>query len=127
MGEGDTFLNAVIGAAVTVVTASFIPFSPVVGGAVSGYLQGGDEEEEVLKVGALSGLISLIPLILVLILVGNIFLLVVASGDPGFSAVLGGFGALIFVVFLVSAIVYTVVLSAVGGWLGLYVREETDL
>jgi len=41
--------------------------------------------------------------------------------------VLGGLGALIFVVFLVSAIVYTVVLSAVGGWLGLYVREETDL
>ncbi|PSP27072.1 hypothetical protein BRC65_07805 [Halobacteriales archaeon QH_2_65_14] len=126
MGEGDTFLNAVIGAAVTVVTASFIPFSPVVGGAVSGYLQGGDDEE-VLKVGALSGLISLIPLILVLILVGNIFLLVAASGDPGFSALLGGFGALIFVVFLVSAIIYTVVLSAVGGWLGLYVREETDL
>jgi len=50
MTEGDTLENAIVGAVVTALTASFVPFAPVAGGAVAGYLQGRDREEG-LRVG----------------------------------------------------------------------------
>lgn len=113
MGEHDTTLNAVIGAAVAVF-ASFIPFSTLVGGAVAGYLEGGTSSDG-LRVGAISGAIQM----LFVVVMGAIFLVffsaVLASSG---GAELIGFGILFFLVVLAVTAVYTVALSAIGGWLG---------
>lgn len=37
----NTFLNALIGAAASVLLG-FIPFSPILGGGIAGYLEGGE-------------------------------------------------------------------------------------
>lgn len=41
MAEGDTLLNAFMGAAVTIGTIVFVLVPPIVGGALRGYLHGG--------------------------------------------------------------------------------------
>ena len=121
MGQGDTLLNALIGAVVSVVLA-FLPFSPLLGGAVAGYLQRGSREDG-LRVGAISGLITMIPLFLVASLFGGFFFLPVFGVDPG--AVFGlGF---LFLFVLLLFVLYTVALAAVGGYLGAYIATETDL
>lgn len=114
----NTLMNALIGAAATVFL-SFVPFSPVLGGAVAGYLQEGDG----VRVGAISGVLAAIPLALIgllafLVLVG------VAVGGPGAGIVWVG---LLFLVMLAFLAAYTVGLSALGGILGVYLRRETDL
>jgi hypothetical protein len=122
MGSGDTFLNAVVGAVVTVL-ASFVPFSPVVGGAVAGYLQEGDTASA-MRVGALSGLIATIPFALVLALLGSVLSALPLVGVP--LSVSALFGTFFFVVLLV-ALVYTVALSTLGGYVGWHIQSETDL
>lgn len=114
-----TWLNALIGAVVTVVTA-FVPFSPVLGGGVAGYLQE-DRDRDGLRVGALSGLFAAVPLLLVVGLV----LLVMVFG----MAVTGEVAAPLFVVVVLLAVAlfvvaYTVVLSALGGLIGVAIAER---
>ena len=122
MAEGDTLLNAIIGGIASIVL-SFIPLSPVLGGAVAGYLEGGDRSSG-LRIGVYAGIIAAIPLALFLIAAITIFGSFLAIGPAG------GEGAAILVVFLVVFVfmaLYTVGLSAFGGWLGNYVRYDTDL
>ena len=122
MAEGDTLLNAVIGGIASIVL-SFIPLSPVLGGAIAGYLEGGDRNTG-LRIGVYAGIVAAVPLALFLVAAIAIFGSVLAIG-PG-----GGEGAAILVVFLVVVVfmaLYTVGLSAFGGWLGNYVRYDTDL
>lgn len=108
--SSPTWVNALIGAVVTVVF-SFTIVSPVLGGAVAGYLDrtGGA------KVGAIAGVLAILPLFLLLV---PVFGLVGFVGLPG---------ALVFVfvpiVVLVIAM-YTVALSALGGFLGEYLYRE---
>lgn len=127
MAEGDTFVNALIGAVVGVVLSP-IPFSTVIGGAVAGYLQGGDRDDGV-RVGALAGAIMLVPIALLAFVVGNIFFFAVAgSGMPGPAmGMAGGFTILAIVVFLLFGLVYVVAFAAVGGYLGNYVKQDTDV
>lgn len=125
MGEGDTFPNALIGAVITVVTVSLLPFSPICGGAVSGYLQGGDSQDG-LKVGALSGLLALVPVLVVLAFVGNILLILFAGTSGGFPGVAGSLGFLFLSMVMAVGILYIVLLSAVGGWVGQYLKTELD-
>ncbi len=103
------FLNALIGALVTLVL-SFTGFSPVVGGAVAAWLEEGDERASV-RVGALSGAIALLP----------IFLLV-------FGLFFGVTGVSVGVFFLVFGIavfaLYVVGLGALGGYLTYYVIKD---
>ena len=116
MGDGDTLLNALIGAAVTLVT-SFVPFSPVIGGAVAGYLQRGDTRAGA-KVGALSGLfyagagaLFVVP-----------FLLFVFLG-----AELPGFGLALVIAMAGILALISAGLGALGGVIGVYVLDETDV
>lgn len=116
-------LNAIIGGVVGIIV-SFVPLSPLFGGGLAGYLQRGTRHDG-LKVGAAAGLIMLFPFVLI----G--FFLMTLLGIGGLSASFGGhMGATpiafalvgLFVVFLSG--VYTVGLSALGGYLGVYVRDE---
>jgi Kef-type K+ transport system membrane component KefB len=112
MADGDTLRNAVLGAAVTVVF-SFTGFSPLLGGAVAGYLQ----RREGARVGAISGALATIP-----------FLLLVAVFFGAFGLLLRGGGLLWMLVvlplFLVLVAAWNVGLGAAGGYLGVYVQEE---
>ena len=122
MAEGDTLLNAVIGGIASIVL-SFIPLSPVLGGAIAGHLEGGDRSTG-LRIGVYAGIVAAVPLALFLLVAIVIFGTFLEMG-PG-----GGEGAAILIFFLIVVVVmalYTVGLSAVGGWLGNYVRYDTDL
>lgn len=114
----STTVNALIGAAVSLVL-SFVPFSPVLGGAVAGYLEGRDG----LKVGGISGVIAAIPLILVFVLFLSVFMFAPANGGVGIWLLFGGIA--------VFALLYSVALSALGGWVGVYLsdrrRERRDV
>jgi hypothetical protein len=124
MGEGDTLLNALVGAAVTVVL-SFVGVSPLLGGAVAGYLQRGDRMDGA-RVGAISGVLASIPFLLLLFLALG-FLGVVTGlplGPEAFGASLIGLVVVGFALFV--ALAWSVGLSAVGGYLGVYVAEETE-
>ncbi|MFB6081257.1 MAG: DUF5518 domain-containing protein [Halanaeroarchaeum sp.] len=118
MAEGDTLLNAVIGAVASVVLA-FVPFSPVLGGAVAGYLQGGDRSAG-LRVGTYAGLIAAIPVVLFVLLFGGIFFL------GAVFAPRAAIGVLFVVIVVVVGLVYSVGLSALGGYLGSYLADELD-
>lgn len=122
MSEGNTFMNAVIGAIVTIVTSPLLPLAPLAGGVVSGYLQGGDTRSG-MTVGAISGLIAYIPLFFILLLLGNIFAFFLAGGGPG-PAVVGGAGLVVIIFIAIVGLVYVVVLGLVGGFIGTYLNDE---
>jgi MFS family permease len=111
----NRLINALIGAVVTVVT-SVVPLSPVLGGAVAGYLQRGDTEEGA-KIGALSGVLVTLPLAVIGTLLVALF--TIAPDGGGLGLVIG--------VFLLSVLVvglYAVSLSVVGGVIGAYLARE---
>lgn len=112
----NTALNALIGGVVSMVTAAFLgPFSPVVGGGVAGYLEGG-ESDDGLKVGAFAGLVALVPLLLLV----PIMLFVVPFVGPR-----GGIAFAFAAVFGLSVLgAFVVGFSALGGVLGAYLKRE---
>jgi hypothetical protein len=146
MAEGDTLLNAAIGGAVAIVTSALLgPASPVAGGAVAGYLQGGDTRNGAM-IGAIAGLIGLIPFLLF----GGLFVLfgfapvigffptapvkMMTNAPEGFTGAFGTFTAfgggifllvVIFVLFVGALVI--VGSGAFGGVVGAYVAAETDL
>ena len=112
----NTALNALVGGVVTAGTALFVPFSPVLGGAVAGFLEGGDSDAG-LKVGTIAGLVATLPLLLV-VLLG--LAIVPVFGPPGGAVGVLLVGLLLFV--LIAA--YTVGFSALGGVIGAYLERE---
>jgi hypothetical protein len=117
---------ALLGAVVSFVL-SFLPLSPALGGAVAGYLNGPNRSAG-LRIGAISGMILTVPLLLVGVVFAGLFLAVpvvgMASGAP--TAAVGlpfGFGVVLLVV-LVLGLAYTVGLSALGGYLGAYAKAS---
>jgi thiol:disulfide interchange protein len=112
--RGENFyLHALLGAVVTVVTA-VVPFSPIIGGAVAGYLH--DEgTSRGTRVGLVSGVIASIPLLLVFF-----FMLTVMSIGSITTGEVAGPAFVIVIVAIVFLVVglYTVGLSAAGGYIG---------
>lgn len=123
MAEGDTFVNAFVGAVVTMVAGAFLPLGPLLGGGAAGYLEGGERSDGV-RVGLISGAIALLPTVFLgLFVFGYVVPILMGVGpDPrGFSLVallIGG---------LVVGVGYVVGLSALGGWIGNYVKYDTDV
>lgn len=107
-----TLLNAIIGGVAGIVL-SFIPLSTLLGGAISGYLDGGTPESG-FKIGAIAGLIMFLPFAFL----G--FLLLSILGFIGVPAVFSFVGILI----LVASAAYTIGLSAIGGYVGVYIKNE---
>jgi len=124
----NTLVNALLGGIAAVVLA-FLPFSTVLGGALAGYLQGPDTGEG-LRVGALAGVVAVVPFALLFVLFGGVMLAFVPFGmgmgmDPRVG-VFGAFGVVLFLLFLLLGLVYTVGLAALGGVLGAYLNRELD-
>jgi len=101
----DRYVLAVVGAVVSGVV-SFVPFSPVIGGGVAGYVRRGSSGDG-LRIGALAGLALAAPYALLLVFL--------AGG--AFAANAGTLGLLIVAMLALSATI-TVVLSAIGGYAG---------
>ena len=120
MGQGDTLLNAAIGAVVTVVL-SFTGISPVLGGGVAGYLQR-ESRRAGAKVGAISGLLAFLPFVLLVVL----FFGVVALGPMmgGGAGLPGGMELLVVLLLVPLLVAWTAGLGAVGGYLGTVLRED---
>lgn len=110
--EPNTLMNALIGAVVTVVTAPALPFAAIVGGAVAGYLQ----QRDGLKVGALSGAIAAVPAFFIAWLIAGVLLI---GADP-VAALTSVFAIAVFA----AVLAYLVLAGALGGLIGVYVREE---
>jgi len=129
MSEGDTIINAVIGAVVTVVL-SFTGFSPILGGMVAGYLQKGERAGGI-RVGALSGAIAALPFLLLFLLFfvfGGFFLTgPMVSDGMGTSMAVPGRFVFVLLFGFVFALIWSVGLSALGGYLGVYIATETDV
>lgn len=122
-----TFLNAFLGAVVAVVLAA-LPFSTVLGGAIAGFLEGADGTDATLT-GALSGLITLLPLAGVGVLVFSLLGIGIGLGAPpgGVAIAVAFFGAIV-----AAFVVYTVGFAALGGYVGAviareYPRQRADL
>lgn len=124
MAEGDSLLNAVIGAVATALLSGFVPFAPVFGGALAGYLEGG-ERNDGLRVGFVSGIVGLVFAAILFVLAFVFFALILGFG--GAPRAFGVMGFLVFVVGGLFGAVYIVGLSALGGWLGNYVKYDTSL
>ncbi|GAB3683872.1 hypothetical protein GCM10028857_12110 [Salinarchaeum chitinilyticum] len=133
MEEGDTLANALVGGAITFFTGNFVPLAPVLGGAVAGYLEGGSRRDG-MRVGAYSGFVAFVPLLVLAFVISSIFgvlglgfgLGVFGPGGPGLG-IAGFVGALFLVLFVVLSFVYFVGGGALGGWLGNYVKYDTDV
>ncbi|MFC6731430.1 MULTISPECIES: DUF5518 domain-containing protein [unclassified Haladaptatus] len=116
MAEQNIWVNALIGAVIGVVL-SWIPLSPVLGGGVAGYLQ----KDEGLKVGALAGAIAAIPFILIVFFIfGFLSIGAFSVGETG-GGLLFGF---LFWIIVLFGVAYSIVLSAIGGWIGVYIANE---
>jgi|AntDeeMinimDraft_5_1070356.scaffolds.fasta_scaffold00381_21 hypothetical protein len=127
MEEGATLVNAVVGAVVSVVGSMVVPVAPLLGGAVAGYLQGGTRSDG-LRVGLISGLIAVVPGALLGMLVFGIFGSLLLGMGPGTDGIgLGLFSLTFVVVFLLGVTVVMVGLSTLGGWIGNYVKYDTDV
>ncbi|TYL40457.1 hypothetical protein CV102_02465 [Natronococcus pandeyae] len=110
---------AVVGAVVTVVF-SFVPFSPVLGGALAGYLERAESERTV-SVGTLAGLLPFLPVLVILAFVlGGVVAGLLAVGLAGEAIVVGA--ALLFTLLLVVTI--GAALGALGGYLGGRIAER---
>lgn len=118
----DSITLAIVGGVVTIVT-SFVPLSPVLGGAVSGYLRGGDGRGGA-RVGAYAGLVAAIPFALLgLFVVGGFAVAVAELGLGG----LGVFVGLAIVFAMLVGVAYLVGLSALGGYVGVsFAKRNND-
>ena len=120
-GRADTVTLAIVGGVVTLVT-SFVPLSPVLGGLVSGYLQGRDGRSGI-RVGAYAGLVAAAPFALLgLFLLGGVGVAALELGIVG----LGLFVALTLLVSLLASVAQFIALSALGGYLGVALGERDD-
>jgi hypothetical protein len=115
--ERNELRNAAIGAVVTI-ALSFTGFSALLGGAVAGYLQR-EPPKRGARVGALSGGIAVLPVLMVLAL-GFVLLL----GQPTALGIPGAMELLIVLLIFPLSIAWIVGLSAVGGYVGAYLRTD---
>ncbi|AEH37345.1 DUF5518 domain-containing protein [Halopiger xanaduensis] len=111
----NTSVNALVGGVVGIVL-SFIPGSAFVGGALAGYLEGGDGGDG-LRVGALAGLVMLVPMVLFWLFAMT---MVLGAGMPGMPGTMGGF---VFAV-LAFLVLFTLGLSVVGAVVGGVLADE---
>ena len=120
MVERTELRNAAIGAVITIFL-SFTGFSALLGGGVAGYLQQVPPKRGA-RTGAISGGIAAIPILLVLVLGFGLFLL-----QPSALGVPGGVElAIILLIMFPLLFAWIIGLSAAGGYVGAYLRAESQ-
>jgi hypothetical protein len=98
---------AVVLGAVTTMVASFLPASPVVGGALAGYLTRAEPDTSV-RSGALSGVVATVPIVALSAFAG-------VGLYVGFTGIgLGGIGVVAVLSLLVGGVVTVLVSAALG-------------
>ena len=110
----STSVAVLVGAAITVVTTTAVPLSPVLGGGVAGYLDAG-QGRSALRVGALVGAVAAPVLLFAGILLLRSMYRALGAMSPG-----PGLGLV-----AVAGIGYVLAFSTVGGYLGSYEATET--
>lgn len=110
----DAVSTAVLGAAVTLVT-SFLPLSPVIGGAVAGYFYGGNHRAGA-TVGGLTGLVAALPL--------GVSFVFLSVGLFGLSARASLFAAVVLLIAANLVALYLVGLGAIGGYVGVALADR---
>jgi len=112
----STLALAVVGAIAALLT-TFVPGSPILGGALAGWLHR-DDPRQGAKIGGLSGLLFALPAVAVATLFVGFFL-----GASLFGAMPGALGVLVLLAFVVG-VAYTFGLGAVGGYLGVVAYQR---
>jgi|GEM_PF-462395 len=115
-----TWTDATAGGVVTAVTSFLLPFAPMLGGFAGGYLHR-NERTSATRVGALSGLLSVLPL--------AVALLFVTAGIVVGTLRVDAVGAALLVVGIVLvSLLFTALFSggfgALGGYLGGQLRDR---
>ncbi|WP_459987894.1 DUF5518 domain-containing protein [Natrinema sp. JCM 9743] len=111
----STLINALIGAVAGVIL-SFVPLSTLLGGAITAYLEGGTPNDGI-RVGAIAGVIMLVLMVFMGMFIMMFFLGFEVGGAPRMLTFM-------LLSMLVFGSLYTVGLSAVGGYLGIYLKDE---
>ena len=105
---------AVVLGAVTTAVASFLPASPVFGGALAGYLTRAEPDTSV-RSGTLSGVVAMAPLVVVVLFVAvGTYVGLTGIGEGG----LGVVAVLSLVVGVVVSLLASAALGALGGYAG---------
>lgn len=112
--------NAVIGTAITLFTAA-LPLSPILGGAVTGYLEGGPARNRA-RLGGLAGGLAALPLTLLVLFLGGAVVIVTLELELGTVGIIGIGGLLIG---YATAVLYLIVLSALGAYLTTLLTDDT--
>lgn len=123
MKNRSIWFNAVIGAGVTIIL-SFTGFSPLIGGAVAGYLQQ-ESPKRGATIGAIAGVIAIVPII-GLIVLGIAFVFLVGSVSTGIP---GGLElGIILLILFPLLFLWIIAASGLGGYLGayLYTRSQSN-
>lgn len=108
---------AVVGAVFTAVV-SFLPFAPAIGGALAGYVEEAESGRSG-SVGALTGLLYTLPLLVVLaFVIGGFGAGFAAIGESGLALLTGG--VFLFVFVIVAAI--SIAMGALGGYVAGRIR-----
>ena len=107
----STVVNGLLGGVVGALL-SFVPLSPLLGGAIAGYLEGGRPEDG-LTAGAIAGLVVLVPFVFLL---GFLLFVLGFAGVPRLFGVVG-------LLVLAASALYAVGLSVLGGYLGVLLKN----
>jgi hypothetical protein len=109
------WILGVVGAMVAALLG-FVPLSPALGGAVAGYLDPNPTASG-LGIGIVSGLFAALPAVVITLFVG-------AGLVTGLPAGLVPAAAVVLAVAVLFSLAYLVGLSALGGYLGRWVRDN---
>lgn len=114
---GDGALGTSLAGALLMTVVGFIPGSPLLGGAFSGYLVR-DDRGRGTRAGALAGIWTTIPVALFGFAILSFTALVGMDALP-----IAAFGGLLLL-FVLLGLLYTVGLAALGGYLGVVAYER---
>lgn len=129
MSGKRSVVHGFVGGGLAFLVGGIVPFSPIVGGAVAGYLEGGFRIAAV-KVGALAGTVASIPVALIVFDGGERFAMlgygesVTLSGfDGGFAGFTDADQLLFFGVVALSVFAFVVGFSVLGSLFGNAIRS----